>query len=158
MAAQGSNLEARHAAISQSQDVILARALAVTGGVAAAEADEAYAIRRLKYSPHVRRLGRMRPCSADWRRTLRVVRIHEDRTSRPLLSETVELIGGPGAHAQGATGENWAVAILDTGARRSNKFLSGKVVAAACYSTYASQPSHKYLSRLCDIVDSHRFC
>ncbi|MGY6710623.1 MAG: S8 family serine peptidase [Rhizobiaceae bacterium] len=142
-AGQEPDIEARHAKISQAQDLILGRALAIDGGVAAAEAGDNFAIRRLKYSP-------MFAISADAALIDRlasdpsVVRIHEDRASRPLLSETVELIGGPPAQALGATGNGWAVAVLDTGARRSHKFLSGKVVSAACYSTHL--PAQQILS------------
>ncbi|MFN4274162.1 MAG: S8 family serine peptidase, partial [Aliihoeflea sp.] len=139
----GADLSERQMNIERAQQRVLASALAIDGGMAAAEASDNFAIRLLKYSPmfaisaDAALLGRLASDPS-------VLRIHEDRTSRPLLSDTVDLIGGPEAQAQGATGDGWAVAVLDTGARRTHKFLSGKVVAAACFSTH--QPSQQITS------------
>jgi hypothetical protein len=67
-----------------------------------------------------------------------VVRIQEDELSKPLLDEAVPLVGMTNAYAQGATGNGWAVAVLDSGTRRTHEFVAGKVVSAACYSTTTS--------------------
>jgi serine protease len=139
----GPDLSERQTNIERAQQRVLASALAIDGGMAAAEASDNFAIRLLRYSPmfaisaDAALLGRLASDPS-------VLRIHEDRTSRPLLSDTVDLIGGPEAQAQGATGDGWAVAVLDTGARRTHKFLSGKVVAAACFSTH--QPAQQITS------------
>ena len=56
-----------------------------------------------------------------------VVRIHEDRLSRPHLDQSVPLIGmtGPGgAYGFGATGQGQAVAIVDTGVQSSHPFIT----------------------------------
>jgi len=67
-----------------------------------------------------------------------VVKIYEDRIDDAYLSESVPLIGMPNAYLQGATGNNFRVAVLDTGVRRTHEFLTGRVVSAACYSTTSS--------------------
>lgn len=64
-----------------------------------------------------------------------VVRIHLDRLSRPLLTRSLPLIGAPQAHAAGATGAGQVVAVLDTGARISHRFLASRIIAGACFNT-----------------------
>lgn len=63
------------------------------------------------------------------------VSVQEDRLNRPTLAESVPLIGGANAWATGATGAGQTVAILDTGVDSTHPFLSGKVVAEACFSS-----------------------
>lgn len=60
--------------------------------------------------------------------------IQRDELSSPSLASSVPLIGADNAWAAGYTGSGWAVAILDTGVDGSHPFLSGKVVAEACFS------------------------
>lgn len=64
-----------------------------------------------------------------------VVDVVEDTVVRPLLDESVPLIGG-GSDGSflGYTGAGQTVAILDTGVDKNHPFLSGKVVSEACYS------------------------
>ena len=53
-------------------------------------------------------------------------------------AESMGVIGAPTAHANGAGGSGWAVAVLDTGVDTSHPAFSspsGKIVAEACYST-----------------------
>ena len=57
-----------------------------------------------------------------------------DALDRPLLNESVPLIGMTAAYASGATGNGRTVAVLDTGVKSGHEFLSGKVVAEACFS------------------------
>ena len=64
-----------------------------------------------------------------------VLRIQEDALSEPYLDQAVPLVGMANAYAGGATGAGRAVAVLDSGSRRTHEFLSGKVVSAACYGT-----------------------
>ena len=64
-----------------------------------------------------------------------VVSVRVDERRRPHLAQSVPLIGAPTAWNLGATGANWAVAILDSGVDKAHPFLAGKVVSEACYST-----------------------
>lgn len=63
--------------------------------------------------------------------------ITEDRVARAFLNESVPLIGGANAWAAGYSGTGQAVAVLDTGVDKYHPFLSGKIVAEACFSTNA---------------------
>jgi len=63
-----------------------------------------------------------------------VTSIELDTLDRPLLAQSVPLINAPAAWAGGHTGAGWNVAILDTGVEKTHSFLTGKVVAEACYS------------------------
>lgn len=64
-----------------------------------------------------------------------VTSIQEDRLSRPLLAESVPLIGGANAWASSYTGSGQTIAILDTGVDKTHPLLVNKVVSEACYST-----------------------
>ncbi len=66
----------------------------------------------------------------------RVTQIRIDGLNKPLLIQSVPLIGMTNAYSTyGATGANWAVAVLDTGVAKTHEFITGKVIAEACYST-----------------------
>jgi serine protease len=68
----------------------------------------------------------------------RVEGVTEDRLMKPDLLQSLGIIkmtGAGNAYAKGATGSGRAVAILDTGVNKSHEFISGKVVAEACYNT-----------------------
>lgn len=66
----------------------------------------------------------------------RVVRIHPNSLDSPRLIESVPLVGmaGAGGYSSGASGNGQAVAILDTGLQTNHEFVSGRVVAEACFS------------------------
>ncbi|MFL5061296.1 MAG: FG-GAP-like repeat-containing protein [Xanthobacteraceae bacterium] len=64
----------------------------------------------------------------------RVTSINYDRPMPPTLIQSVPLIGMANAYAAGATGQNFAVAVLDTGTQSNHEFLNGKVIAEACFS------------------------
>lgn len=64
-----------------------------------------------------------------------VVSVQEDVIVQTSLAQSVPLIGGNAAWTAGASGAGQTVAILDTGVDSSHPFLSGKVVAEACFST-----------------------
>jgi subtilisin family serine protease len=71
--------------------------------------------------------------------------IAEDMPIPAALAESTVLIGAAGAGgvwAKGFTGAGWTVAILDTGVESSHPFLSGKVVAEACFSTNYSDGTY----------------
>jgi subtilisin family serine protease len=61
--------------------------------------------------------------------------IEEDRTARPAMASSNQVIGSPLAWAEGLDGSGWAVAVLDTGVDSSHPWFSGKVVSEACYGT-----------------------
>ncbi|WP_200388962.1 S8 family peptidase [Thiocapsa imhoffii] len=65
-----------------------------------------------------------------------VLEVVEDTLYEPTLQQSTSLIGADweGAFA-GRTGQGWVVAVLDSGVDQTHPFLSGKVVAEACYST-----------------------
>lgn len=63
-----------------------------------------------------------------------VVTIEEDKLLKPMLEESVPLIGAPRAWSQGFSGSGQTIAIVDTGVDKNHRFLAGKVVSEACYS------------------------
>jgi subtilisin family serine protease len=128
-------------AIRAVQDAILVDLLGSPAGIANAEASPGTNLKRMAFSPMfgiVATADEVEQLAAD----PRVVRIHEDGLSYPSLIETLPLIGMPAAYAQGATGNNSRVAVLDTGARRSHEFLSSRIVAAACFSSTTGAPNN----------------
>ena len=63
-----------------------------------------------------------------------VVTIEEDKLLKPMLEESIPLVGAPQAWSQGFSGAGQAIAILDTGVDKDHPFMRGKVVSEACYS------------------------
>ncbi len=61
--------------------------------------------------------------------------IEENKELEPSLLSSIPLINADDASEAGYTGNGWTVAILDSGVDKTHKFLSGKVVYEACYST-----------------------
>jgi subtilisin len=64
-----------------------------------------------------------------------VASVRLDALRKPMLSESVPLIGAPTAWAAGAIGSGWSVAVVDSGVDKTHSFLAGKVISEACYST-----------------------
>lgn len=64
-----------------------------------------------------------------------VIGIEEDVLMKPMLTESVPLIGADDVWLEGVTGAGQVVAILDTGVDKNHPALVGKVVEEACYST-----------------------
>jgi len=66
-----------------------------------------------------------------------VASVQEDAIMQVSLAQSIPLVGADKAWTAGATGTGQAVAIVDTGVDSSHPFLTGKVVAEACFSTNA---------------------
>ena len=129
---------AQTSAIHAVQDKILASAF---GSVLAGPAAEDHVLTRMSYSPMFAIYASAAEIEALAANPL-VTLVQADRISKPMLDTALPQIGMPAAYALGATGTDWKVAILDTGARRTHKFLNAHIVAAACY--LHGQPRHQY--------------
>src|SRR5262245_17843984 len=70
-----------------------------------------------------------------------VRRVIEDRIHRPVLMDSVPLIGADQAWAQGYDGTGMVVAVIDSGVDAAHPLLAGKVVNEACYSTTSGSQS-----------------
>ncbi len=64
-----------------------------------------------------------------------VLSIEEDVAVPPILAQSVPLIGADDAWSAGYMGAGQSVAILDTGVDNTHPFLTGKVIAEACFSS-----------------------
>jgi len=122
---------AQTSAIHAVQDEILG---AVIGAAKAASSDESLVLKRMSFSPMFAITATATQIEA-FAANPKVTAIQVDRKSKPMLNDALPVIGMPAAYALGATGTNWHVAVLDTGARRSHKFLNAHITRAACFST-----------------------
>ncbi len=128
--------KAHIAAVRGVQEDILSSALSMSNmaSITAAQNSTDRNLKLMPFSPQfavIATAAEIERFAAD----ARVIKIYEDGFSAPLLDQTVPLIGMPNAYAQGATGNGFNVAVLDSGARRGHEFLSAKVVGEACFNT-----------------------
>jgi subtilisin len=70
-----------------------------------------------------------------------VLRVEEDKLSRPLLAQSVPLVQGNAAWNAGFTGSGKVIAVLDSGIDKAHPFLAGKVVEEACFSARSNCPN-----------------
>ncbi|MCH7746348.1 MAG: S8 family serine peptidase [Chloroflexi bacterium] len=70
-----------------------------------------------------------------------IVDIQEDRINTVSLGSSIPVINADDVWALGIDGAGIAVAILDTGVDSSHPFLSGKVKAEACFTTFGGCPN-----------------
>ena len=75
------------------------------------------------------------------RRSRQVESLTLDRPLEPTLGESVPIVEGTTMWNEGLTGSGKVVAVLDTGVDKTHTFLTGKVVAEACYSTGSNCPN-----------------
>jgi subtilisin len=61
--------------------------------------------------------------------------IQEDELRKPLLPQSIPIIGANTAAAGGWTGTGWTVAVLDSGVDKTHPFFNNRVVSEACYSS-----------------------
>ncbi len=64
-----------------------------------------------------------------------VLSLTPDLEMKPSLSVSVPLIRAPEAWAQGYSGHDQVIAIIDSGVDKNHPFLAGKVVSEACYAS-----------------------
>jgi subtilisin family serine protease len=67
-----------------------------------------------------------------------VVGVQEDKPMPLLMDESTVIVGSVVANQAGYGGAGMTVAVLDTGVAKNHEFLSGQVVAEACFSNYWS--------------------
>jgi subtilisin family serine protease len=84
--------------------------------------------------------------------------IEEDLLLKPLLKDSIPLIGGVNGSFEGFSGIGQAVAILDTGVDSRHPFLANKVVAEACFSTTDTFGATAYCSTGSTAKDSGQPC
>jgi subtilisin family serine protease len=68
-----------------------------------------------------------------------IVSIREDEYNELSLAESVPQVNAPRAWDLGFSGQGQVIAVLDTGVDRNHPFLSGKVLAEACFSRNDTQ-------------------
>ncbi len=72
---------------------------------------------------------------------LPIKRVMADRVHKPVLMDSVPLIGADQAWALGFDGSGKTVAVIDSGVDTAHPFLAGKVIEEACYSTTSGTQS-----------------
>lgn len=66
--------------------------------------------------------------------------VYPDSIKRPLLAQSVQRVYPSQEISPFHGGNQWAVAVLDSGIDKTHPFLAGKVISEACYSDGGGQP------------------
>ncbi|MCU0832240.1 MAG: S8 family serine peptidase [Rhizobiaceae bacterium] len=126
--------------VSAKQDQIIAD---VWGATAARRgADEVAGLKRFSFTPG---FGAVVDADdlAKLARHPAVTAIHADDLAAPTLNSSLTRVQAQAAWAAGATGTGaggrFAVAVLDSGVRRTHEFFAGRYIAAACFNTRNTQ-------------------
>jgi len=134
-ASEGDRDKAHIAAVRAVQEKILAGVLGSgPASISVAQSSDDVNLKLMPFSPQFAMnvsADELEKIAAD----PSVVKIYEDEAVPPLLDQSVPLIGMTNAYAQGATGNGYRVAVLDTGARRAHEFLNTRVTNEACFNT-----------------------
>lgn len=151
----------RSAAIRSLQDIAVSGAFGLTLGALEARRDQAFAgmaedradgvvaemprlVHAYRYTPALA-MSLDRADIEALSRTQGVSRIVEDAVSRPMMDESLTLIGASLLHDMDFTGEGYAVAIVDTGTDHDHPMLADGIIGSACFST--TDPTLNALSR-----------
>ena len=74
-----------------------------------------------------------------------VRRVLPDTLMRAFLADSTKLLGVPPVWTAGTKGSGVSIAVLDTGVDRAHPFLSGRIVAEACFSSISAAYGSKSL-------------
>jgi subtilisin family serine protease len=114
-----------HYQVNRTYSTLPCIALTVTGD----------ALEKLKSLPGVLRIFEDRPTRLP--ETPEILEDQNDKDnndiSKPLLENTVEIVGAEVAWGFGYTGEGWYVAALDTGIRTTHEMFRGKHIVEHCF-------------------------
>lgn len=115
---------------AQGGEAVRAAAVALAGRLAQIGVTDAAPIGQLPYVTAVIDRAQLEALLRD--QSIAAIYVEEGGTTQ--LIESVPLIKAPSAWAVGAQGTGEVVAVIDTGVEKNHPFLSGKVVAEACFS------------------------
>jgi len=118
-------LNGTHYQVNRTYSTLPCIALTVTGD----------ALEKLKSLPGVLRIFEDRPTRLPETPETLEAQNDEDNSdlSKPLLQNTVEIVGAEVAWGFGYTGEGWYVAVLDTGIRTTHEMFRGKHIVEHCF-------------------------
>ncbi|MCF8879538.1 S8 family serine peptidase [Hyphobacterium sp. SN044] len=136
----GIESDAASATIGEVSNDVMMRVFGVPAArlaAAAPGADEPRIAREFRYTP-VLAMELSRDEIARLSQDAGVRRIEADELSRPILDQSVPLIGATALHNGGNTGAGVAVAILDTGVDHEHPMFAGRITGSACFSTTSS--------------------
>ncbi|WP_165784335.1 S8 family serine peptidase [Zhengella mangrovi] len=121
------------------QDLVLLETFGSSQAVVSGPLSIAYGVRRMDFS----QLFVINLTADEIDRVaanVRVTRIYPDITFQPTLDESTTQINMPTVWIAGGTGAGRAVAIIDTGVKKSHEFITpSRVVSEACYNSNVAE-------------------